>query len=173
MARRQLRILSVVDKHGPLRLSVRHFAAPSKNKQTKADKKQQRLGEEAKDEAYELYRSIMDSPKRGRPEFSKEQYAKHFEIGREYNRQMCVCPECDAGIKPLFSRRMRHDRFNAGLQLKLDIQHFALQSLPPDLRAHANSTDDLELPPLDRRWWSWTPPIPGFDPRAYADTDTS
>lgn len=92
MVRRQLRILSVVDKHRQQRLNVRHFAAPSKKKQTKADKKQQRLIEETKDEAYEFYRSIVDSPKRGRPEFSEEEYAKHFEIGHEYNRQMCVAP---------------------------------------------------------------------------------
>mmetsp|Transcript_13745 Transcript_13745/g.43416 ORF Transcript_13745/g.43416 Transcript_13745/m.43416 type:complete len:151 (+) Transcript_13745:34-486(+) len=139
------------------RLSRRLLATAKKNKKvTKADKRQQRVGEETKDAAYEFYRSIVDSPKGRRPKFTAEEYEKHFEIGHEYNRQM----------------RKRHDRFNASLQLKIDIQQFALNSLPPDLRAHADSLDDCPPPPLDRRWWTWTPPIPGFNPNEYVETET-
>ena len=41
----------------------------------------------------------------------------------------------------------------------------------PNLRKKAMSLDDVPLPPLDRRFWALTPPVPGFKPEAYPDDD--
>jgi hypothetical protein len=38
--------------------------------------------------------------------------------------------------------------------------------LPAELEAHARTLNDIPEPPLDRRYWTVTPPIPGFDPEA-------
>ena len=62
-------------------------------------------------------------------------------------------------------------RFEAALQLKLDIQQAAVAALPPDLRRRAKSMEDVPLPPLDRRVWTLTPPIPGFRPEDYDGED--
>ena len=116
-----------------------------------------RPGEEdaGKDEVYQLFRSIVDAPKMKRPKFDEATAAKNFEIGRTYNIE---------------SRKFQ-DRFMAQLQLKLDLQQFAIKSLPPHLAAHATQHDDLPLPPIDRRWWTWTPPIPGFQPDDHIQED--
>mmetsp|Transcript_35480 Transcript_35480/g.113357 ORF Transcript_35480/g.113357 Transcript_35480/m.113357 type:complete len:143 (+) Transcript_35480:25-453(+) len=111
--------------------------------------------EERKDEAYELFRSIIDAPKSQRPKFDAETAAKHLEIAQTYNRLT----------------RKEHDRFNGRLQLKLDLQQFAVKSLPPHMEAHASQHDDVPLPPVDRRWWTWTPPMPGFNPDDHVQED--
>ena len=65
----------------------------------------------------------------------------------------------------------KHCEFEASLQLKLDLQQFAVAALPPDLRRRAKTLDDVPLPPLDRRVWTLTPPIPGFRPEKYDGDD--
>mmetsp|Transcript_5327 Transcript_5327/g.16763 ORF Transcript_5327/g.16763 Transcript_5327/m.16763 type:complete len:161 (+) Transcript_5327:267-749(+) len=107
------------------------------------------------DEAYEVFRSIIDAPKVGRPKFSAEEYARHAAIAREYN----------------VKSRKAHDAFHGQLALKIDLQQFAVRSLPPHMEAHAAQCDDLPLPPLDRRWWTYTPPIPGFKPEDHVIED--
>lgn len=120
-------------------------------KGSKAAKQQEQKQLDEKDAAYDFYKRVIDAPRKQRPTFSDEEAAAHFEIGRTYNREW----------------RKKHDEFEGALQLKLDIQQFALKCLPGDLKAHATQLEDCPPPPLDRRFWSWTPPIPGFKPDDY------
>ena len=133
-------------------LATRRFAAPATKKKKKKSKGDD---DNPRDGATAFYRAIIDAPRKTRPKLSEEETQKNFEIGATYNR---------------LSRR-KHCEFEAGLQLKLDLQQFALESLPPDLRKTATSLEDVPLPPLDRRFWALTPPIPGFKPEAYPDDD--
>ena len=130
----------------------RRFAAPATKKKKKKGKNDD---DNPQDGATAFYRAILDAPRKTRPKFSEEEARRNFEIGARYNRLS----------------RIKHCEFEAGLQLKLDLQQFALESLPPDLRKQAMSLDDVPLPPLDRRFWALTPPIPGFKPEAYPDDD--
>jgi len=131
----------------------RRFAAPA----TKKKKKKGKAGDDdnPQDGATAFYRAILDAPRKTRPKFSEEEAQRNFEIGARYNKLS----------------RIKHCEFEAGLQLKLDLQQYALASLPPDLRKQAMSLEDVPLPPLDRRFWALTPPIPGFKPEAYPDDD--
>mmetsp|Transcript_7013 Transcript_7013/g.9834 ORF Transcript_7013/g.9834 Transcript_7013/m.9834 type:complete len:98 (-) Transcript_7013:3239-3532(-) len=90
-----------------------------------------------------------------RPKLDEETLARHAEIAKTYARN---------------SKKM-HNQFMGQLQLKLDLQQFALRSLPPDMRAHASQWEDAPPPPLDRRWLCWTPPIRGFDAREWKIDD--
>ncbi|KAJ1447847.1 hypothetical protein M885DRAFT_541251 [Pelagophyceae sp. CCMP2097] len=105
---------------------------------------------ENKDAAYNFYRDIIDAPKRVRPRLSDEEYAKNAAIGALYNKNM----------------RLRHQRFCAGIQTQLKLMVHATRRLPAELEAHARTLNDIPEPPLDRRYWTVTPPIPGFDPEA-------
>ncbi len=132
------------------RTARRRFAAPATKKKKKKGKNDD---DNPQDGATAFYRAILDAPRKTRPKFSEEEAKRNFEIGARYNRLS----------------RIKHCEFEAGLQLKLDLQQYALASLPPDLRKQAMSLDDVPLPPLDRRFWALTPPIPGFKPEAYPD----
>ena len=55
--------------------------------------------------------------------------------------------------------------------MKLDLQQWAVASLPAELRARARTLDDVPLPPLDRRYWTLTPPIPDFRPEDHDHGD--
>jgi len=135
----------------PRPAAVRAFAAPA-SKKSKKKKGAAAPGEDdAKDGAYQFYKDVVDAPKRVRPRLPAAEAARNFEIGRMYNRKS----------------RKKHDAFEAGLQMKLDLQQWAVESLPAELRARARTLDDVPLPPLDRRYWSLTPPIPGFRPEAH------
>ncbi|CAH0371235.1 unnamed protein product [Pelagomonas calceolata] len=134
------------------RQARRRFAAPATKKKKKKGKNDD---DNPQDGATAFYRAILDAPRKTRPKFSEEEAKRNFEIGARYNKLS----------------RIKHCEFEAGLQLKLDLQQYALASLPPDLRKQAMSLDDVPLPPLDRRFWALTPPIPGFKPEAYPDDD--
>ena len=131
----------------------RRFAAPATKKKKKKGKGAD--DDNQQDGATAFYRAILDAPRKTRPKFSEEEAQRNFEIGARYNKLS----------------RIKHCEFEAGLQLKLDLQQYALASLPPDLRKQAMSLEDVPLPPLDRRFWALTPPIPGFKPEAYPDDD--
>ena len=134
------------------RTARRRFAAPATKKKKKKGKNDD---DNPQDGATAFYRAILDAPRKTRPKFSEEEARRNFEIGARYNKLS----------------RIKHCEFEAGLQLKLDLQQYALASLPPDLRKQAMSLEDVPLPPLDRRFWALTPPIPGFKPEAYPDDD--
>ena len=127
---------------------VRGPATKKKKKKGKND------DDNPQDGATAFYRAILDAPRKTK--FSEEEAQRNFEIGARYNKLS----------------RINHCQFEAGLQLKLDLQQYALASLPPDLRKQAMSLEDVPLPPLDRRFWALTPPIPGFKPEAYPETTT-
>lgn len=146
VARAPLRLSAARTPSAP-RTPARTLAAPATKKKKK--KGGDNPGEnDSKDDAYAFYKGVVDAPKRSRPRLPAKEAARNFEIGREYNRKA----------------RAKHDVFEAGLQTKLDLQQWAVASLPIDLRARAKTLDDVPLPPLDRRYWSLTPPIPGFAP---------
>ena len=139
-----------------LRRSLATEAERNKNKKKKKkDGGRPKPEDFSKDEEYELHRAIADAPRLRRPKFDQETYAKHAAIARLYNRNM----------------RKLNDRVNGDLQLKIDIQQFAIDTLPLHMRAHATYIDDLPLPPLDRRMPTWTPPIPGFKPQDHLVDD--
>ena len=114
------------------RTTRRRFAAPATKK-----KKKKKGGDDdnPQDGATAFYRAILDAPRKTRPNFSEEEAQRNFEIGARYNKLS----------------RIKHCEFEASLQLKLDLQQYALESLPPDLRKQAMSLEDVPLPPLDRR----------------------
>ena len=141
-------------RRAPVAAARRGLAAP-KSKKSKAAKQQVAAADDSKDAAYDFYKAIIDAPKRKRPKLGEEEAARNFEIGAAYNK---------------LSRR-KHDAFEAQLQMKLDLQQFALETLPPDLRRRAKTLDDVPLPPLDRRAWTLTPPIPNFRPEDWADDE--
>lgn len=131
----------------------RGLAAPAKKKSKAA--KQAANMDDHKDAAYEFYKSVIDAPKRTRPKLSEEEAKRNFEIGRKYN----------------MLSRTKHDAFEAGLQMKLDLQQFAVETLPPDMRRRAKTLEDVPLPPLDRRVWTLTPPIPGYRAEDHNEED--
>jgi hypothetical protein len=136
----------------PLRVARRGLAAPKSKKSKQAS---QAADNDHKDAAYDFYKAIIDAPKRKRPKLPDDVAAAHFAIGREYNQKS----------------RAKHDAFEARLQMKLDLQQAALDALPVDLRRRAKTLEGVPLPPLDRRVWTLTPPIPGFRPEDHVDED--
>ena len=140
-------------RSGPSRYTRRQANAAHSNEDAtrpgragheKERKKGKNDDDNPQDGATAFYRAILDAPRKTRPKFSEEEAQRNFEIGARYNKLS----------------RIKHCEFEAGLQLKLDLQQYALASLPPDLRKQAMSLDDVPLPPLDRRFWALTS-IPG------------
>mmetsp|Transcript_24623 Transcript_24623/g.75939 ORF Transcript_24623/g.75939 Transcript_24623/m.75939 type:complete len:149 (+) Transcript_24623:129-575(+) len=130
----------------------RRLAAP-KTKKSKAKKQDDEGG--GRDGSYDFFKAVIDAPRRRRPRLGEDEAARNFETGRTYNKLT----------------RAKHCAFEARLQMKLDLQQAAVATLPPDLRKRAKSLEGVPLPPLDRRFWALTPPIPGFQPEQYEDDD--
>eukprot|EP00611_Tribonema_gayanum_P032584 TRINITY_DN9816_c0_g1_i1.p2 TRINITY_DN9816_c0_g1~~TRINITY_DN9816_c0_g1_i1.p2 ORF type:complete len:187 (-),score=78.23 TRINITY_DN9816_c0_g1_i1:121-681(-) len=84
------------------------------------------------------------------PNYTPEERAYHYEIGRAYTRNLML----------------RHNAQQEDMAWKLALRDQALAALPPDLRAHASSIDDAPFP-LERRIALWTAPIPNFDAAYY------
>lgn len=83
--------------------------------------------------------------------FTEEEKAEHFQIGREYSRQI----------------RIRDNQEKKDLATKIWLQQEAMLALPPDLRSHAEVIDETP-PPRGRPWPIWqTPPIKGFNVQDY------
>ena len=138
---------------GAPRGAARTLAMARKAKKGSKMASQQKEAEgEMRDSNYQLYVDIIDAPKKVRPKLTEAQWERDFAIGREYNIKV----------------RRQHDDFEAQLQLKLDLQQFAVECLPSGMRAKSQSLEDHAPPPLDRRFWTWTPPIPGFKPEDHA-----
>lgn len=76
-------------------------------------------------------------------ELSQEERARHFEIGREYNKQTTL----------------RENRWRVDLDLKIKLKWAAIHALPDELLTEALEPD-AELIPYERRIPTWTPAIP-------------
>ena len=88
---------------------------------------------------------------RFKPDFSEEEKAEHYRIGRNYNIEAFK----------------RHNRDGNDYATKIWLSAEAVKSLRPDLKAEAIIIDQ-QGPPKDRPWPMFvTPPIKGFRLRDY------
>ena len=100
--------------------------------------------------------ACLDAPIRKEPKISAEERKRRFEVGRNYNIGM-----------------MRwHNEINHDLACKIQYKLHAAKMLPSNstLKREAMKVDD-EAPPIGRFVAKWTPPIPGYDPKDFADEE--
>jgi hypothetical protein len=85
--------------------------------------------------------------KRRRHKFPPEVAERHQRVGKEYNRQMMVL----------------NNMYKRDIAIKEWLMEDAFKALPLHLQEHAQSDDDLVLPPEGRHLPLWdTPPVKGF-----------
>lgn len=102
-------------------------------------------------ESLSRFIEVAEAAKRFKPAFSPEELAEHARIAKEYRRESMK----------------RHNRHMKDLSTKICLQRAAIDALPEGLREQALIIDETP-PPANRPWANWsTPPIPGFDAKAY------
>uniref|UniRef100_A0A7S2U755 Large ribosomal subunit protein mL40 n=1 Tax=Attheya septentrionalis TaxID=420275 RepID=A0A7S2U755_9STRA len=143
----QSRFLSDMDGPKTKQLKVKK---KEKNKKSKSDG--------GKDRTVTLITKALNDPqnKPNPPPASEEEMARRSEIGRNYN----------------IGTFKQHNALNHDLTCKLKMKNHAISMLPKNstLREEALKIDmdDIENhPPKWRSIPTWTPPIPGFDPKKF------
>jgi len=115
---------------------------------------------EGGDKLTNLLIKAIDAKPTPRPKFSPEEYAKHYEIGRNY----------------VIGSFKVHNETNHDLACKIRLKNHAIKMIPRStdeelayLRENALliEVDDNSLPPVHRSIPLDTPPVEGYDPSAF------
>eukprot|EP01035_Chromulina_nebulosa_P035873 gene35873-48241_t len=110
----------------------------------------------ARTESLEKFIQTAEKAKRLKIDFSPEELARHYEIGKEYNRQ----------------KMKRENAWNKEFTTMIYLQNDALAAMPAHLKEQAliydetPAPDDRDLPIYE------TPPIKGFNPNLYDQNTT-
>jgi hypothetical protein len=114
-------------------------------------------GDEAKSKQLKIVVSALDAPEDKEPPISAEEKERRYQIGRNY----------------VIGRFQQNNRLDHDLTCKINMKQHAIRMLPKNtrLREEALKICDEMQPPFRRHMPMWTPPIPGFDPKKYANID--
>lgn len=144
-------------------LSSRAAAAAVENTDANSWRIASRFFSDASDEKGDRLTNILiraiDARPRPRPKFSPEEYAKHYEYGRNY----------------VIGRFQVHNEINHDLACKIRLKEHAIRMMPRTgdklgyLREKALEVDGSEegMPPMYRPIPLDTPPVEGYDVSQY------
>eukprot|EP00980_Cylindrotheca_fusiformis_P017856 scaffold5653_cov147-Cylindrotheca_fusiformis.AAC.18 len=124
-------------------------------RKVKKKPKKSREGEEGRPKDLQIILASLDAERtRAPPPVDEEEIARREEVLKQYT----------------IGKFQQHNEENHDLSCKLKLKKHAMNMLPPELKEKALEIDN-EGPPRWRTIPAWTPPIPGFDPRDFMNTE--
>jgi hypothetical protein len=129
---------------------------PEQRKSNVKKKKKGKQTEAGHDRHLDLILRALDAPISKPPEFTEEEKARNYEIGKNY----------------VIGMYERHNAINHDLACKMKMKTFAIKMLPRNswIKEEALKVDH-SAPPLWRPIPQDTPPIPNFDPSQFIHRD--
>lgn len=145
---------NVLQSFAELRFFSDEVEEAPKKKQNKVVRKDKKAkgGDGQRNRELELIMAALDAPMKKEPPISEEEKARRYNIGRNY----------------VIGRMRQHNALNHDLTCKIKMKLHAIDMLPRNsrIKEEALKISD-EMPPAWRKFPSWTPPIPGYEPEEY------